>query len=62
MLFVFNKDKIISYTVATSIVIVLFMFSMSLIPNSDTKFVQVSTNISNSIENENVVNNINNNI
>ena len=40
MLFVFNKNKIISYLVATSIVIVLFVFSVSVIPNSDTKIVQ----------------------
>ena len=58
MLFVFNKDKIISYTVATSIVIVLFIFSMSLIPKSDTKLVQVSSNITNSIENKKEGNNI----
>ena len=58
MLFVLNKNKIISYLVATSIVIVLFMFSVSVIPNSDTKIVQVSSNITNSIENEYCVNNI----
>ena len=59
MLFVFNKNKIISYLVATSIVIVLFMFSVSVIPNSDTKIVQVS---SNSIEINKDGNNINKNI
>ena len=59
MLFVFNKNKIISYLVATSIVIVLFVFSVSVIPNSDTKIVQVS---SNSIENNKDGNNINKNI
>lgn len=58
MLFVFNKNKIISYLVATSIVIVLFMFSVSVIPNSDTKIVQVS---SNSIENNKDGNNTNRN-
>lgn len=61
MLFVFNKNKIISYVVATSIVIVLFIFSVSVIPNQDTKIVQVSSNITNSIENENTVNNIDSN-
>ncbi len=60
MLFVFNKNKMISYVVATSIVIMLFMFSVSLIPSSDTKIVQVSSNLTNSIENKNDGNNINN--
>ena len=58
MLFVFNKKKIISYIIATSIVIVLFVFSVSAIPNSDVEFMQVSSNITNSIENENNGNNI----
>lgn len=61
MLFVFNKNKIISYAVATSIVVLLFMFSVSVMPNPDTKVVQVSYNITNSIESKNIVNNINNN-
>ena len=61
MVFVLNKNKIISYTIATSIVIILFIFSVSLIPNQDTKIVQVSTNIINSIENKNIGNNVNNN-
>ena len=57
MLFVFNKDKIISCAVAMSIVIVLFIFSVSLIQNSDTKLIQVSSNIANGIENNNIDNN-----
>ena len=61
MLFVFNKDKIISCTIAASIVIILFIFSMSLIPKSDTELVPISSNLTNSIENKNNVNNINNN-
>lgn len=52
MLFVFNKNKIISYFVATSVVAVLFLFSVSIIPNDDVKMIQVSSNISeNNIEN-----------
>ena len=62
MLFVLNKNKIISYVVATSIVVILFIFSVSIIPNSDTKIVQVSSNVTNSIENEIDGNNINNSI
>ena len=62
MLFVINKNKIISYVVAASIVIVLFIFSASVVPDPDTKLIQVSSNITNSIENEKIGNNINNNI
>ena len=52
MLFVFNKNKIISYFVATSVVAILFLFSVSIIPNDDVKMIQVSSNISeNNIEN-----------
>ena len=40
MLFVFNKNKIISYFVATSVVAVLFLFSVSIIPNDDVKMIQ----------------------
>ena len=59
MLFVFNKNKIISYFVATSVVAVLFLFSASIIPNDDVKMIQVSSNINeNNIENK-IENNIN---
>ena len=59
MLFIFNKNKIISYFVATSVVAVLFLFSVSIIPNDDVKMIQVSSNISeNNIENK-IENNIN---
>lgn len=58
MLFVFNKDKIVSCLIATSIVIVLFIMSASVIPSSNTKIMQVSSNVTNSIVNENCVNNI----
>ena len=61
MLFVFNKYKIISCTITASFVIILFIFSMSLIPKSDTELVPISSNITNSIENKNDVNNIYNN-
>ena len=56
MLFVFNKNKIISYTIAASVVAILFIFSVSLIPNPDTQLIQVSTNVTNKINN-NIQNN-----
>ena len=56
MLFVFNKNNIISYTIAASVVAILFIFSVSLIPNPDTQLIQVSTNVTNKINN-NIQNN-----
>lgn len=52
MLFVLNKNKIISYTVAMSIVAVLFIFSTFLIPNENIELVQVSSNVTNNTINE----------
>ena len=57
MLYVFNKNKILSYMVASFIVIGLFTFSTSAIPTRDIQIVKVSTNV---VEN-NTVNNIMNN-
>ena len=57
MLYVFNKNKILSYMVASFIVIGLFTFSTTAIPNRDIQIVKVSTNV---VEN-NTVNNIMNN-
>ena len=57
MLYVFNKNKILSYMVASFMVIGLFTFSTSAIPNRDIQIVKVSTNV---VEN-NTVNNIMNN-
>ena len=58
MIYVFNKNKIISYMVASFIVIALFTFSSSAIPNRDIQIVKVSSNV---VEN-NTINNINNNL
>lgn len=56
MIYVFNKNKIISYMVASIIVISLFVFSSSTIPN-DIELIKVSSNItSNNIENNNLRN------
>lgn len=60
MLFVFNKNKIISYTIAASVVAILFIFSVSLIPNPDTQLIQVSTNVTNKINNNIQNNNLKN--
>ena len=60
MLFVFNKDKLISYSISAFIIAIIFMFSTSLVPKSDTQLIQVSSNVANSIKNGNHENNINN--
>ncbi len=52
MLFVFNKNKIISYTIAASVVGILFLFSISFIPNKNVELIQVSSNATNIINNE----------
>ncbi len=57
MLFVFHKNKIISYTIAASIVIVLFLFSISFMPNSNIQLIQVSSNVINAVENNEIQNN-----
>ena len=56
MIYVLNKNKIISYVIASFIVIGLFTFSTSVIPNKDIELVKVSSNAINT----NAVNNINN--
>ena len=53
MIYVFNKNKILSYMVASFIVIALFTFSSTAIPNSDIKIIKVSSNV---IENNIVTN------
>lgn len=57
MLFVFSKNKIISYTIAASVVVILFISSVSIIPNSDARLIQVSSNVTNNISNNNIENN-----
>ena len=51
MIYVLNKNKILSYMVASFIVVMLFGFGSSIIPNSDVELVKVSAN---TIENNNV--------
>lgn len=45
MIYVFNKNKIFSYVVASFIVIGLFAFSSSVIPDKDIQIVKISSNI-----------------
>lgn len=47
MIYVFNKNKILSYTVASFIVLILFGFGASLVPNQKVDLVQVSANTMN---------------
>ena len=53
MIYVFNKNKIISYIAASFIVLFLFLFSTSIIPNQDVDLLKVSANASNNILNNN---------
>lgn len=57
MLLVFHKNKIISYTVAASIVAVLFIFSTLLLPNKNVEIVPASSNTINDINFNEVQNN-----
>ena len=50
MIYIFNKNKIFSYIVASFIVLLLFAFSTSIIPNDDIQLLKVSANsVSNQI-------------
>ena len=51
MLFVFNKNKIISYAIAASVVVVLFLFSTLLMPQSEIELVPASTETTNELKN-----------
>ena len=54
MIYIFNKNKIFSYIVASFIVLLLFVFSTSIIPNDDVQLVKVSANsVNNQISNNN---------
>ena len=54
MIYIFNKNKIFSYIVASFIVLLLFVFSTSIIPNDDVQLLKVSANsVNNQISNNN---------
>ena len=56
MIYIFNKNKIVSYMVASIIVISLFVFSSSSTPN-DIELLKVSSNLAiNNVENNNLKN------
>ena len=57
MIYVFNKNKILSYMVASVIVLMLFTFSTTIIPNKDIELVKVSANTSEN-NNVNLMNNV----
>ena len=60
MIYVFNKNKILSYMVASFIVVSLFVFSISINPNKDVELLKVSSNVStNTIINNCIINNYN---
>lgn len=48
MFFLFNKEKIYSYIIASSTIVILFILSFLFI-NTDMKIVEVSSNIDNKI-------------
>lgn len=59
MLFVLNKNKIISYAVAASVVAVLFLFSTFLLPKDNVQLVPASSsNVVNQVDNEIKQNNL----
>ena len=58
MIYVLNKNKIISYMVASFIVVALFTFSSSAIPNRDIQIVKVSSNVAANNTTNNVSNNL----
>ena len=60
MIYVFNKNKIISYMVASFIVIALFTFSSSAIPNKEIQLIKVSSNIVENNNENNIIFNMNN--
>ena len=47
MIYVFNKNKIFSYVITSFIVLFLFLFSTSIIPNPNVDLLKVSANATN---------------
>ena len=46
MIYIFNKNKIFSYMIASCIVLMLFGLGSSFVQNRDVELVKVSANIS----------------
>ena len=59
VIYVFNKNKIISYILASCFVLMLFAFHDNIIPSKDVELVKVSSNVEED-SNINELNNINN--
>ena len=57
MIYVFNKNKILSYVLASCFVLTLFAFHDNMLPNKDVELVKVSSNV---VESNNVNNILNN--
>ena len=58
MIYVFNKNKILSYVLASCFVLMLFAFHDNITPNRDVELIKVSSNVTDNII-ENNLNNIN---
>ena len=56
MIYILNKNKLLSYVVASFIIIGLFAFSSSIVPNKDVEMIKVSSNVINEYKENNVVN------
>ena len=64
MIYVFNKNKIISYLLASCFVLMLFAFHENIIMGKDVELIKVSSNVAeNNINNrlDNINNVVNNN-
>jgi len=61
VIYVFNKNKIISYVLASCFVLMLFAFHDNIIPNRDIELVKVSSNVVENNSIDNVNNTMNNN-
>lgn len=57
MLYLFNKNKILSYMIASFTVVALFSFSTMIMPSQDTELIKISSNTY-SQENKNTKNNV----
>lgn len=60
VIYVFNKNKIVSYVLASCFVLMLFAFHDNIIPKEDVKLIKVSSNVEENNNDFNTLNNINN--
>ena len=57
MIYVFNKNKILSYVLASCFVLTMFAFYENMLPNQDVELVKVSSNVVESNNLNNILNN-----